>query len=125
MSIPSNVLTTTCAIYRPFGSPLPIVSGIACALVPNMTRGRMIAVSPSAQNWTHYMDLPSEVDVRDGCTRTDGSNAITYADGDEVRIPDVSGTRYVVVWVEIRNVGTPLQFKRAYLLRHAAVWPGP
>ena len=64
------------------------------------------------------------VDIRDGCSRTAGSNAAVYADGDEVRIPNGSGSRYVVVWVELINRGTAGQFKRAYLLRDTAVWPG-
>jgi hypothetical protein len=44
----------------------------------------------------------------------------------ELRIPDATGTRYVVVWVE-RLVTPPgcLACKRAYLLRHATTWPGP
>jgi hypothetical protein len=46
--------------------------------------------------WSHIL----EVDLRDGCTRTGGSNAVAYADGNEVRIPDGSRTQYVVVWME-------------------------
>ena len=52
-------------------------------------------------------------------------NSVVYQDGDEVRVPNGSGSRYVVVWVELHNRGTPQQFKRAYLLRDTAVWPGP
>src|SRR5262249_4491961 len=75
--------------------------------------------------WTHYIDVDSTVDVRDGCTRAAGFDAITYSDGDEVRIPDGSGSRYVDVWVEVVNRGSAQQWKRAYLLRAPAVWPGP
>ena len=49
-----------------------------------------------------------------------GASTITYADGDEVRIPSGASTRFVVVWVEKVDVGTPREFKRAYLLRNTA-----
>jgi hypothetical protein len=71
------------------------------------------------------MDVDDSVDIRDGCTRTTGVDAANYADGDQVFIPDSSGSSYVVVWVEVRGRGTTGQFKRAYLLRDSAVWPGP
>jgi hypothetical protein len=54
-----------------------------------------------------------------------GQDAVIYADGDEVRIPDAAGSRFVVVWVEMVDRGSPNQFKRAYLVRDTAVWPGP
>lgn len=119
MALPPDLQSTTCSIYRPFGSTL-IASGIACRHA-----ARMAHEGSSALVWSDSIDVEASVDIRDGCTRTAGSNAITYADGDEVRIPDVSGSRYVVVWVELMNRGTPAEFKRAYLLRHAATWPGP
>ena len=50
---------------------------------------------------------------------------MAYADGDEVRVPSGGSTRYVVVRVEVVNRGTPAQFQRAYMLRHAASWPDP
>ncbi len=40
----------------------------------------------------HIILVGPEVDARDGCTRTAGSNAITDADGDEVRITSGGGT---------------------------------
>lgn len=123
MGIPASLKPTTCDIYRPFGAASATTTGVACRLVSQLARGRLSG-SASVQ-WTHYIDVDSDVDIRDGCSRPSGSCVVTYADGDEVRIPDGSGSRYVVVWVEIINRGTSYAYKRAYLHRHAAVWPGP
>jgi hypothetical protein len=122
MPIPINHLSTTCEIYRPFGAVSATLTGVVCRLVPDLARGR---AGTGSLCWTHYLDLADTVDIRDGCTRTAGNNAVNFADGDEVRIPNASGSRYVVVWVEMLNRGTPRQFKRAYLLRDTAAWPGP
>src|SRR5262245_4758270 len=121
MSIPAHLLTTTCDVYRPFGAASPTTSGVPCRITPVLAE-----LSDSGLTWTHTLDVQPGVDVRDGCSRTAGSDAITFADGDEVRVPDgVGPTRYVVVWVETVGRGTALQFQRAYLLRHAAAWPDP
>jgi hypothetical protein len=124
MSIPASHLTTTCDIYRPFGAGSPTTTGVACRLVVDLAGGRGVGANGSVI-WTHFIELQDTVDVRDGCTRLAGSDSVVYADGDEVRIPNGSGTRYVVVWVELVNRGTAQQFKRAYLVRDTAVWPGP
>jgi hypothetical protein len=68
--------------------------------------------------WTHVLEVQPDVDIRDGCTRTAGSNAVVFGDGDEIR--DAEGVRYVVVWVESVAVGTPLEYRRVFLLRHSA-----
>ncbi|MFL5342629.1 MAG: hypothetical protein ACJ8F7_21050 [Gemmataceae bacterium] len=125
MSLPAALLTTTCDIYRPFGAGSPTTTGVACRLVPDMPRGRGTSNSTALIFWSHYIDLNDTVDIRDGCQRLGGSDTIQYGDGDEVRIPNGSGSRYVVVWVELLNRGTAQQFKRVYLLRDTAVWPGP
>jgi hypothetical protein len=125
MSLPAQLLTTTCDIYRPFGDASPTTAGVACRLTPALAdgTGRVVTDAPA---WTHTLDLQPGVDVRDGCSRTAGSAAIDFADGDEVRVPGGAGTtRYVVVWVETVGRGTPMQFQRAYLLRHEAAWPDP
>ncbi len=111
--------TMNCDIYRPFGDSTPTVSGVACRLVPDFARGQM----SSALTWTHYLDLLGDVDVRDECTRSEGSTAITFADGDEVRVPSGSDVRYVVVWVESHNVDGPGAFRRVFLVRHDPAWP--
>lgn len=121
MAIPTTLQTTTCDIYRPFGAGAPTTTGVVCRLVPDLPRGQR----SSGLSWTHYIDVADTVDIRDGCTRLGGAYAVTYADGDEIRIPDGAGSRYCVVWVELINRGTPRQFKRVYLVRDTAVWPGP
>lgn len=122
MPIPASQLTTTCDIFRPFGAGAPTTTGVACRLVPDLANGRGAG---GGLVWSHYVDLDDTADVRDGCTRAAGVNAVTYGDGDELRIPNASGSRYVVVWVELLNRGTSRQIKRAYLLRDTGIWPGP
>jgi hypothetical protein len=110
-----SMWTSTCDVYRPFGAASPTTSGIVCRLVPDMANGQQ----PGGLSWTHYVDLPADVDVRDGCGRSLGSLTINYADGDELRIPGGSdGARFVVVWVEHHNQGTSAAFNRAFLTRH-------
>ena len=125
MSLPTAFLTTTFDLYRPFGSPTPVATGIACRLVPDFAYGRGTGPASGTLIFSHYMDVDDSVDIRDGCTRTAGVDAASYADGDQVFIPDSSGSSYVVVWVEVRGRGTTGQFKRAYLLRDSPAWPGP
>jgi hypothetical protein len=119
MPIPDALLPTTCDIYRPFGGPTPIATGVKCKLVAELERGRGSGLAGNLM-WSHYIDLNESVDIQDGCSRTGGANAITYADGDEVRVPAGGGTVFVVVWIETRQLGAPQAFKRAYLLRHSA-----
>jgi hypothetical protein len=125
MSLPARLLTTTCDIYRPYGAASPTTTGVPCRLVPCLERGRGGYAGSTYLMWTHYIDVDEGVDVRDGCARITGADSLAYADGDEVRIPDGSGTRYVVVWVALFNRGSSLAFKRAYLLRDVPAWPGP
>jgi hypothetical protein len=127
MPVATPLLTTTCDIYRPFGAGSPTTSSVSCRLVACLPKGRATSSASGHLIWSHYIDVADTVDVRDGCTRAAGANAPTYADGDEVRIPGGGGTatRYVVVWVELVNRGTSLAYKRAYLLRDTAAWPGP
>lgn len=118
MAVPPDLLASTCDIYRPFGAGAPTYTNVACRLVPDMPRGNDAI---DALAWTHYLVLDVAVDVKDGCTRVAGSPTLTYADGDEVRIAIGSATpRFVVVWVENVDVGSPREFKRAYLTRHTA-----
>jgi len=119
MALPSHLLPTTCDVYRPFGAGSATHTNVPCRLVSDFVGGRQAAGSGPV--WTHYLVLDPSADVRDGCTRTAGSAAVVYADGDEVRVPGGASTpRFTVVWVETIDPGTPREFKRAYLLRHAA-----
>jgi hypothetical protein len=119
MSLPPGLLTTTCDIYRPFGAATPTTSGVACRLSPNS------GSRADGTTWTHTLDLQPGTDVRDGSTRTPSTASVVYGEGDEIRVPTGGSTRYVLVWVEVVARGTPAQFLRAYLLRHAASWPDP
>jgi hypothetical protein len=121
MALPPGLLTTTCDIHRPFGAAVPTAAGVPCRLSP-ISEGRS---GPDGTTCSHTLELQPGVDVRDGSSRAAGSAAIVFAEGDEVRVPSGGATRYVVVWVEVVARGTPLQFQRAYLLRHAPSWPDP
>src|SRR5262249_1510568 len=94
MSIPVVNLTTTCDIYRPFGAGAPTTTGVGCRLVSDIERG--LLTGSSVLTWSHYIDVDDSVDIRDACGRLGGGPGIVYADGDEVRIPNASGSRYVV-----------------------------
>src|SRR5947209_15731700 len=119
MSIPTDFLTTTCDVYRPFGAGSPTATGIRCRLVPDLAAGRPLTLS--GLSWTHYLDVDAGTDIRDNSTRSMAMNPISYAHGDEVRVPTGAATpRYVVVWVETMNEGSPREFRRAYLMRDTA-----
>lgn len=113
---------TTVKIYSGFGGAARYDDLKSCRLVEQLDEGR--APSSTGLNWTHYIDLDFEVDIRDNVSRSVGSNSLTYSDGDEVRIPDVQGTKYVVVFVVPMGMGTNNHYKRAYLLRDDPVWDG-
>jgi hypothetical protein len=121
MSVPTPLLTTTCDIYRPFGAASPVATNVPCQLSADFAGG----AKGGGPVWTHVLDLARGTDLRDGCTRTAGSDAIAYADGDEVRVPSGGATRYVVVWVEVHGRGSAMECTRAYLLRHQPSWPDP
>lgn len=114
MALPDAFLSTTCDLYRPFGSASPVAAGVACRLVADYSRSRMSTLTPM---WTHYLLVNPGVDIRDAVARGVGSNSLTYADGDEVRVP--GGARFVVVWVEVVEKGSTQEHKRAFLLRHS------
>src|SRR5688500_7060650 len=122
MAIPTDLLPTTCDVYRPFGAAGPTATGVRCRLVADYARGR--PASSGGPAWTHYLDLDPAADVLGGAPRPPGSLVLTFADGDEVRVPTgAAAPRYVVVWVvwvERVHEGTPREFKRAYLLRDTA-----
>lgn len=118
MSLPDAFLTTTCDVYRPFGAGSPTSAGVPCRLVPDYARSRAAAQSPI---WTHYLIVNPGAGIQDAVARPVGSNSLTYADGDEVRVPSgASSPRFVVVWVETVETGSPQEYQRVYLLRHTA-----
>ena len=119
MSLPSSFTPTTCDIYRPYGAGSPTYSSIPCRLVPDFARGRGSGLA-GILVWTHFIDLDDGTDILDGNVRIPGSDSLSYSDGDEVRIPSGFTTRFMVVWVERRNLGTSQAYKRAYLMRDTA-----
>lgn len=117
-----NPFDNTFEIRRAFGAGSATTSGLDCRLIGDFVGGRLAADVP---DWTHVLICESTVDLRDGCSRVIGSNALTYADGDEVRVPSgASSPRFVVVWCETVNKGLSgpdlYEYKRAYLMRHTA-----
>jgi hypothetical protein len=120
---PTNApFTSTFEIRRPFGAGSATTSGLNCTLIGEFEPSRKAADIPS---WTHVLICESTVDLRDGCSRVGGSNAITHTDGDEVRIPSgASSPRFVVVWCETVNKGETgpdlYEYKRVFLMRHTA-----
>lgn len=112
---------TTCDIYAGWASGMTRSTGTPCRLVPDLPPGRR-RVSSAPLTWTHVLLLQPDVAIRDACTRTAGSPEVSYADGDEVRIPSGSTNKFVTVWVEVVNDGLPTKYKRVYLTRDAVDW---
>lgn len=120
---PAMVLTYD--LYRPFGSGAPLYTAQPCDWVPALFGGEE-GVGPNAPKWDCWIDVPATADIRDGCTRSVGSNNWNVADGDEIRIrhPNTPAPNsYVCVFVMWRYPGYAYQYKRAYLMRHVMVWP--
>jgi hypothetical protein len=113
--------TEYAVFWRPFGNPLvsPYLGGtiLACpgqlGLMDDFFRGRGGEGGAPRFLWTTYVDVPHTFDVRDGVTRTVGTNSLNYAEGDGVYLGDAL---YVVVWVERWHYGAQ-HFKRVYLMR--------
>lgn len=121
---PGSVDNASYQIHRPFGAASARSSGTG-SLVDSLPCGR----SPGGSNllYTHVLYVGSSEDVRDGCSRTAGGDAILYADGDEVRVTTPFGyTRFAVVWVgsayDKGSISDPsLGGIPVYLLRHENV----
>lgn len=117
-----NSKPNTCMIYDGFNGALRYPTAKRCKLTEQLDEGR-----PPVSGglfWTHFIDLDLDVDIRDRCTRSAGTNTLTYADGDKVIIPDVNGTVYVVVFVTPMALNTRHEYRRAYLMRHDAQFDG-
>jgi hypothetical protein len=117
-------LVNVCDIYRPAGAGVPVHVAVPCRIVPCLSRGRAGQAGPTQLMWTHYLDLSADDDIRDGCTRAAGTNYVTYADGDGVRVTMYGQVwKFVVIWVEWRYPGEPEQaYTRAYLIRDTPDW---
>ena len=116
----------TLQIYRPFGAAAPTGPAIAGVYYPDILSGRGGYSGGNYTTWSDLVEVPSSTDVRDGVSRAAGLDTISYADGDEVRIPaGANASRYVVTRVVNSVDAAGVYFKRVYLLRDQAHWPGP
>lgn len=114
-----------CDIYRPFGAGAPTYTDVDCNLVPALFGGEDPSAAPTQLQWDHWIDVPSNTDIRDGLSRSIGNNNWNYADGDKVRVKNLVGNPaiyFVVVFVNVRWFGTSTEYKRAYLLRDSVTW---
>jgi hypothetical protein len=120
MSLPASVFNTTCAVYTSVGAASPAQTGVPCQHNPELGKGRR--VDSGALQWTDTILVNPDVDIRDGCTRAGNADALTYADGYEVAIPEDGGPRFAVVWVEVIDRGLPTRHKKVYLMRSTPNW---
>ena len=121
MGLPVSA-NTTCDIYRSGRSPpaAPDVAGVACYLNADYERRMETGESMAASyRYTHVMLVDVAVDVRDGMS--------FYAGGignDTLYVPDKTGTKFQVQFVERHNRGNAVfDHKRVFLDRAAPTWP--
>ena len=85
MAIPTDLLPTTCDVYRPFGDAAPTTAASRAGWSPTWPAGGGRTATGLA--WTHYLVLERGAPTSGtACTRAAGAQAQTYADGDEVRV---------------------------------------
>ena len=131
--LPQGGVDTTCLIVRPFGAdpdPADILHPCKfnkfCWKNP-APKGRFQSYAhlrshqSATIDWDACIAVEPYVDIRDGVTRTLGANALVYADGDEVYLPDAFGERFAVVFVSIEGT-PPFHWRKAYLLRQTGEW---
>lgn len=111
--------TTTCDLYH-FGNNPPAAPDLAAlpiVLTGDYARGRLEAGESrsSSLRYTHVARLPPGSDVRDGF-----SAGLTGGTHDALYVPDQSGTRFDVVFVEKTADGG----RKVYLNRRTPNWPG-
>ncbi len=114
MALPTS--NTTCDIYRSGNSPpaAPDVAAVKCFLEP---KGQSTLTT---QNYTHVLWVGPTIDIRDD---TSGGTFSVGANTDKVYVPDKNGTLFKVVLVRRYARGTPVDHKKALLLRQAPSWP--
>ena len=81
---------------------------------------------------THVLECPADIDVRNDWSNAAGG--VSYASpplasitGDQVRVPNSSGTSYAVNFVVLKKRDRPPydRYKRLFLIRGVAVWSAP
>ena len=117
MSLPANLLPTTCDIYR--GNPPSggaAATNVPCQLISAYADGAQM-LNSNMRQWTHYLLLDSSADIRD--SYAGGGQLWQFSNADTVHVPSGSTTAYAVVFVEVHGKGTAGEYKRAYLDRQA------
>jgi hypothetical protein len=111
---PAN--NTTCDIYIDPNAPpaAPDTAGVPCCLLPQWELGSEHEEGDTTYRYTHVLYCASTVDVRD---------AFPAAPAHGVYIPDKTGTKFKVVFVEYINRGTPAAYLKVYLERQQPTWP--
>ena len=122
MALPMKT-NTTCDIFSNAGGPggSPRVAGVACFLKPAYYQGLEHGEGDGASlHYDHILFVDASVDVRDSYSLglIVGMNAF-----DTVYVPDHTGTKFNVIFVERRNRGLPGDHKRVYLQRGTPAWP--
>lgn len=112
----------TCDIYR-FGSgppAAPAVAAVPCYLKSDWRGGAEAGdrTNSSVSSWTHILLVDVAVDIRDGYIGLQNQSA-----QDTVYIPDQNGTRFLVIFIERVQRGTPDEHKRVFLDRQTPSWP--
>jgi hypothetical protein len=111
---PAN--NTTVDIYIDPNAPpaAPDTAGVACHLAPDWRLGSQNAQGDLNWRWTHVMYCNLGVDIRDGWPT---------AIANRVYMPDLTGTRFDVVFVEVVNRGQANGYLRIFLKRNTPSWP--
>jgi len=126
MSLPVTP-NTTCDIYRLGAAPPgpPSVPGVRCHLKGDWRGGQEagdrlrsdgLAPPTSVSNtfqWTHVALMDASVDIRDAYTGAGNP----FAGQDTLFVPDKTGTKFQVVFVERVGRGTAFDYKRVFLDR--------
>lgn len=111
-----------CQVYHNPNTPpnAPDVANVPCFLKPAWVAGQEHGDwAAFGLVWTHIMLVDSSVDLRDSY----GGQEFLNTAGDIITIPDVNGTKFTVIFIELLHAGTPTEHKRVYLDRHLPTWP--
>lgn len=128
MSTPFTA-NTTCDVYRNGNAPPagPDVAGVKVYLSPDFAHPRLAATTAgnpaTAYRWTHVALVDLSADIRDGYSPTAPGNDPGPASQDWVYVPDKTGTKFAVLFVERVGWGSGQDFKRVYLQRQTPAWP--
>jgi hypothetical protein len=118
LPVPAN---TTCDLYRSGNAPPspPDVAGVSGYLQGDYMRRMETGEHEAAgMRYTHVLLLDASVDVRDGFNAWPSAGS----SGDGVYVPDQTGTRFVVRFVELKQRGGSA-YKKVYLDRTLLTWP--